>query len=134
MLYLVFGLRRTKDGIYFLGDYNVTFSGDKIKVADKEYSISNGLLSLMTRRAPIDFSEQDVQYYKQMLIDNRAHLWKSDGQIKTSGGSKSVFVKKLFTPVVETPESSAANQFFDNVPPEQFERLLSQKRGGACLG
>ena len=95
---VTFGLKGNKvDSCYNLGSARVVFTKDKISVADREYPITKGLLSLLTRKSPRGYSEEDKGYYKQMLIDTRAHLRKTDGKIKTSGGKeKSTFVKKLF--------------------------------------
>ena len=90
------GLRPGGDeNSYNLGTYKVHFSTDKIKVANREYPITKGLLSLLTRKNPRDYSDEDKERYKQMLIDTKAHLRKSDGKIKTSGPKVS-FIKELF--------------------------------------
>ena len=100
---VTFGLKGSKDDDSFnLGSTKVIFSEDKIGVADREYPITKGLLSLLTRKCPRDYSEEDKEHYKRMLIDTKAHLRKTDGKIKTSGAKeKAAFVKKLFSADVD---------------------------------
>lgn len=95
---ITFGLKGAKDdGSYNLGCCKVILTEDKIKVADREYPMTKGLLSLLTRKNPHGYSDVDKEHYKQMLTDTKAHLRKTDGKIKTSGAKvKAAFVKKLF--------------------------------------
>ena len=130
----VFGLKRTKDGAYYLGEYKVGLSGDIISVHDRQYPATKGLLSLLTKKVPIDYSNNDVEHYKQMLVDTQAHLRKSDKQIKLTGGVKSSFVKRLFAATNDTRPSnlnfSLATKFFEDmsVNDRQLERLLSRRK------
>jgi len=127
----VFGLKRNRDGSYYLGDYKANLSGDTIVVAEREYPLTRGLLSLLTRKVPVNYSDPDEQHYKQMSTNTRAHLQKSDQRVKTSGGVKASFIRKLFDSEEPTYLNfSLAKQFFNDVSSNdmQLERLLSRKR------
>lgn len=123
----IFGIKRNNDGSYSLGDYPVQFLNNKIQVADAEYDLTNGLISLLTQKIPKNFSSQDVQSYKQMLIDTSAHLRKSDNQIKSNRGPKTNFVKDLFKPSVD--ESPKVSSFNHNSPgPSQLQNVLNTQK------
>lgn len=108
---IITGLRRGSDeNSYNLGTFRVYFSKDKIKVADREYPITKGLLSLLTRKKPLDYSDEDKENYKQMLVVTKAHLRKSDGKFKTSG-PKTHFIKELFNISKEEGSKSENQQF-----------------------
>lgn len=91
------GLKHAQDGTYTLGGYPVEFIGDKkIKVINEEYDATKGLVSLLTSKVPQNYTHEDIESYKQMLIATSAHLRKNDGQIKSCRGAKSKFVPNLF--------------------------------------
>lgn len=139
----IFGLRQREDGIFVLGEYPVTFDNGKIKVSDREYISSNGLLSLLTKKIPRDYTDQDLKLYKEMLIFTGAHLRKTDDQIKSCRGSKTKFIKKLFKDGKDGDEenedavgkrvnflgSPKAQQFLNNLSVENdlIDKLLSSK-------
>jgi len=150
----IFGLKRYVDGTYYLGEYPVSFYNNKINVSDREYEVTNGLLSLLTRKIPQDYTDLDLESYKEMLLATSAHLRKTDNQIKSNRGAKSKFIKKLFQPekdasqkekaavdygeiqaidankTVDFFNSPQAKQFFNNLTTENnlINRLLTLKR------
>lgn len=92
----IFGVKHNEDGSYSLGSHPVEFVDNKIKVLNVEYNATRGLISLLTRKNPQNYSTQDVQAYKQMLIATSAHLRKTDNKIKSCRGVKTKFIRNLF--------------------------------------
>ena len=57
---IITGLKRsTEKDSYKLGTFKIFFIKDKIRVVDREYPITNGLLSLLTSKKPLDYSEEE---------------------------------------------------------------------------
>lgn len=67
-----FGVKKTKEGRTYFGDYEITFdlSTREFVYRDKRYPYTKGLLSLMTHRDPSDFTKDDLSRYKQMVEES----------------------------------------------------------------
>lgn len=95
-----FGVKITKESIS-LGDKPVTFMDYTIKIGDKCYSKTNGLMELLFKNKPdlLQINENDMLNYKTMLVQTNVHRRDNDPTkaIKSNKGSKyKQIIKPLF--------------------------------------
>ena len=113
-----FGLRKSREGTYFLGTYPVTFTNTKIKILDREYDQTRGLLELLTKKSPQHYTNEDLFQYKAMLIDSGAHLTKVQNRLKRARGSK---YEKIILPLFQY-YSEKSDVVVGDIPAKKFER------------
>lgn len=71
---------------------------DDIKIGEKKFTGTNGLYSLIFDPKPKNYTQTDLDTYKNILLYTRSHL-KSNGQIKSNSGDKYMnIIKTLFPP------------------------------------
>lgn len=124
----IFGLKPMKDNTFTLGGYPVEISNNKIHVLNEECDITHGLISLLTKRVPQNYTDRDISNYKRLLTITRAHLRKSDNQIKSWRGPKTKFIKNIF----QDDEgggggeiSERASNFLDSLQSRRFFKNLN---------
>ena len=95
----IYGIKVNKNGSLMLGKFPVTVSGFTIIVNNKSYLLTKGLLSLLAHKTPSesDYTNIDLENYKDMLIQTGAHLTKRGDRLKYCQGYKYIHViKPLF--------------------------------------
>ncbi len=97
-----FGLTR-KRGCYYLGNVPVQLHKNVLTIESDKYPLTPGLLSLLTRKAPMGYTEDDLHTYKNMLVQTNAHRTVS-GNIRSKKSHKyKTVVRHLFaTPTNQT--------------------------------
>lgn len=81
-----------------LGQHTVTFQGDNFVIDSVTYPATDGLLQLVFMKEPVNYNKNDLDTYKNILIQTKAHL-KSDGKVNSNSGFKyKNIIKKLFPP------------------------------------
>ncbi len=82
----IFGLVK-KHGGFFLGKVPVRICKNVVTVLGKDYSLTPGLLSLLTRKNPVGYDENDLQTYKMLLLQTNAHKTAS-GNVRSKKSHK----------------------------------------------
>lgn len=71
-----------------IGNKHVTFNTqDEIIIGDKSWKGTEGLFELICKKHPINFNENDLANYYEILVDTSAHL-NSANKIKSNNGYK----------------------------------------------
>ena len=88
MLDLVYGVR--KDGNKFvLGKSSIDFDDESIKIDNKSYPRTKGLMELLILKDPAKFTSNDKRNYKHILTQSGAHKKKTDpSRIRIHNSSK----------------------------------------------
>ncbi len=84
----IYGVKCKNNGSLFLGNFPISIIEDSISVHDKTYTLTKGLLSLLSKKLPLDYTEEDLQNYKDMLEQTNAHLTKQCDRLKYCRGEK----------------------------------------------
>jgi len=82
-----YGLKKA-NGMWFLGSFPVRFTASNIFLDDKIYPYSSGLISLLTKNNPQNYSQSDLDNYRDMLATSKFHLTLSQDNIKFRRGLK----------------------------------------------
>lgn len=84
----VYGIKFKKNDGWYLGDSRIKFTPQKrIRLAGSQYDLTSGLFSLLTKKNPKEYTENDLENYKKMLSDTGVHLNKS-GTLKANKSTK----------------------------------------------
>ncbi|CAG9822305.1 unnamed protein product [Phaedon cochleariae] len=83
-----YGLR-FEDG-YVIGNTAVQYENDKLGVRNKRFNLTPGLLQLLLKRIPQNYTAKDLGVYKNILILTNAHKqkYKSDGPVNANSSWK----------------------------------------------
>jgi len=68
-----YGIRRD-DNKFYIGNKEIVIANDDITIEDKDYKGTKGLWELLTLKEPKDFSDEDLQVYKEILEKTNGHL------------------------------------------------------------
>lgn len=72
----VFGIRR-ENGYDKIGNQTVNINDSILNVGNNKYELSEGLKELLTKSKPqLNYSNEDLKIYKQILMQTNAHLVK----------------------------------------------------------
>ncbi len=83
------------NGRFYIGNFPVSFTPHTIKIDNKEYERTDGLLSLLSSKNPKEYTPEDVQNYKKILESTEAHLTKNK-KMKWSRSPKYDLIRELF--------------------------------------
>jgi hypothetical protein len=56
-----------------IGDKPVKIDGNDLIISNQKYEGTKGLWSLLTKKEPNNYSQDDLENYKQILYDSNAH-------------------------------------------------------------
>ena len=70
----LYGIKANLHNEWVLGHDKIRFTPIKIYLRDSEYNRTDGLVLLPTRKNPINYTSEDLENYKKMLIETGAHL------------------------------------------------------------
>lgn len=94
-------------GKWYVGQFPINFSSTGIQVSGKTYPATKGLISLLTRKQPRDYSNSDLDSYIQILKNTNHHLTRNGQNIKFRKGNKyENVIKKCFPEFSQTTSSS----------------------------
>lgn len=96
----IFGIY-TKKGIMMMGDKNIRVKGNHIQVDDELYNGTVGLWKLLTEAKPQGYTDNDLESYKQMIIQTHAMFQNNDPSSKRPKASKSYKWNELISPIWE---------------------------------
>lgn len=68
-----YGIRRD-DNKFYIGNKEVEIANDDISIGDKIFKGSKGLWELLTLKSPKDYTDKDLESYKEILEATNAHL------------------------------------------------------------
>jgi len=123
-----YGLRREDDKFY-IGNKEVEIANDDIVIDDKFYKGTKGLWELLTLKEPINYNDDDIKVYKEILELTSAHLkrYKLGAPLSSNKHSKYTnIIKPLFTSLGSGLREVTNNKmdyiYWDN-PNELVDRL-----------
>ena len=85
-----FGIRY-EDGDWMIGNKRIKINGDDITIDGEVYDGTPGLWSLITDKAPKQYDNEDLEWYKELLDETsamRQHYNSHDPYPRASGGKK----------------------------------------------
>ncbi|XP_043480014.1 uncharacterized protein LOC122509820 [Leptopilina heterotoma] len=107
-----YGIRKLSDGSLMIGDSPITFEDQHVKIGNKRYLQTLGLLELLFKSKPTTslISEDDERNYKEILIATNAHKKKysSSESIRTDKSYKYLNFISQFFPRTPTKRSSVS--------------------------
>ncbi|XP_043476191.1 uncharacterized protein LOC122507507 [Leptopilina heterotoma] len=107
-----YGIRKLSDGSLMIGDSPITLEDQFVKISDKRYLQTPGLLELLFKSKPTRsfISEADEMNYKEILIATNAHKKKysSSKSIRTDNCYKYLNFISQFFPRTPTKQPSVS--------------------------
>lgn len=102
-----YGVRPDGKGGTLIGDSAVSFSQTKIKVKDKVFELTPGLMELLFMQVPKkdEITTSDVSIYKQILLMTNAHrqMYSAERAVNANKGKKyTAVIQSLFPPKHKT--------------------------------
>lgn len=94
----VFGIYYA-NGEYKIGDSNVEFVGDNLKIQGIEYPGTEGLWSLLMEKRPKNYDADDMEYYHQIMNETNNLHQNNNGNSKRPKSSKGEKWNVLLSPV-----------------------------------
>ena len=94
----IFGIYN-KGSDFMIGSEPVIIKGNDIEVKGKYYPGSSGLWQLLTKKEPKEYTENDLRYYNDILVDTNALYQNNDptsDKPKASRSSKWALVKPFW--------------------------------------
>ena len=84
-----FGLH-DKNGVFFIGDSEVTITGDDIIVGERKFDGTLGLWELITSKSPDSkiYTTTDLDSYETILLDTNAIVNPETGKVRSSSSEK----------------------------------------------
>lgn len=123
-----YGIRREGNN-FFIGNQEVQIANDDVTVGDKIYKGTKGLWELLTLKEPVNYSQADLQNYKEILEATNAHLkgYKTGAAMSSNKHAKYInIIKPLFKSVGEGLRQVTGNKidyvYWDD-PNELVDRL-----------
>ncbi|XP_043468375.1 uncharacterized protein LOC122502408 [Leptopilina heterotoma] len=108
-----YGIRKLSDGSLMIGDSPITLENQFVKIGDKRYLQTPGLLKLLFKSKPTRsfISEADEKNYKEILIATNAHKKKysSSESIRTDESYKYLNFISQFFPRTPTKQPSVSS-------------------------
>ena len=109
---------KKKQGQWYFGEYPIQITPTKVTLHEKGYTTTPGLISLLTKKKPENYSAIDLANYKEMLQDTGYHLTVAKDAIKfRSGGKYENVIRRCFPSLVSAkkrPRISHSDSFDDN--------------------
>lgn len=104
-------------GMWYPGKHPATFTSSEIYLCGKMYKSTGGLISLLTKKKPSNYSESDLANYRQMLQDTAHHLTLSGTNIKFRKGHKyENIIKPLFPSLPLRSKVNTPSPFVTSTP------------------
>lgn len=113
---------RTVGGEYFIGNVPVEIQNNKLLINNETYTLTSGLLSLLTRLRPKGYSTKDRNNYKEILLltnVHRRHFNRNERIIASVSWKYKNIIAKLFPPKRTSLSKSSSNskkQKLDIIP------------------
>lgn len=119
----VFGFKNLRDKGLAIGREPVRIADNDLYIGNQIYTGTPGLYELITLRRPKNYTNCDLNTYKRILEQTKAHLT-IHNKIKSSTGYKyNTIIKKLFSgQQSQTTKSGGSYQYWDD-PNELVGRL-----------
>ena len=123
----VYGLKKV-NGLWFLGSFPLRFTQSKIFLHDKTFPRSVGLVSLLSKKNPQNYSQFDLNNYRNMLTLTKAHLIHDGGNIKFRKGLKyEKIIRLIFPEFTATSKHTPEMTMMDHVMPLTTSTPLKHK-------
>ena len=109
----VFGFRKTETG-WFVGNQHVEFNGNVLLIDEEKYTITEGLLNLLTQHQPKKYTSYELNQYNEILLLSDAHRWgfQRNNHIRSSKSWKYLnIISKLFPPKRKYIKSDAKGTY-----------------------
>lgn len=118
----VYGPKKYSNGDIKLGREEVEFKNNSIIIKDVSYQLTPGLCELLFSRYPMQYSDKDLNTYKEILIQTSAHLTLDGTKIKKGGTKYTQIISKLFSSGTGV-KLQTHNLVYWNDPNELVDRL-----------
>lgn len=95
----IYGPKKIYRNTIILGKEIIKFSDKKtilIRSKKAEFPLTDGLLQLIFLKSPFQYSNQDLETYKSILVKTSAHLTADRSKMKQVGHKYSKIISKLF--------------------------------------
>jgi len=118
----LYGPKKYSNGVFKLGQEEVEFKAKSIIIKDASYQLTPGLVELIFSRYPMQYTHNDLNTYKEILIQTSAHLTLDGTKIKKGGTKYTQIISKLF-PSGMGMKLQTHNLVYWNDPNELVDRL-----------
>lgn len=118
----IYGPKKYSNGNCKLGQEEVKFKNGAVIIKDTSYQLTPGLVELLCSRYPMQYTDNDLNTYKEILIQTSAHLTQDGTKIKKGGTKYTQIIRKLF-PSGMGVKLQAHNLVYWNDPNELVDRL-----------
>ena len=92
----IYGPKELSNGQIKLGEKELIFDGNMLIIEDNSYSLTQGLEQLLFSKNPKLYTRQDLESYKQILIQTSAHLTAAGSRIRKGGSKYRTIIQQLF--------------------------------------
>jgi len=118
----LYGPKTYSNGVIKLGQEEVKFKSNSIIIKDASYELTPGLADLLFSRYPMQYTDNDLNTYKEILIQTSAHLTLDGTKIKKGGTKYTKIISKLFSSGTGV-QLQTHNLVYWNDPNELVDRL-----------
>jgi len=118
----IYGPKKYSNGVIKLGREEVEFKNKSIIIKDVSYQLTPGLGELLFSRYPMQYTDNDLNTYKDILIQTSAHLTLDGAKIKKGGTKYTQIITKLFS-LGTGVKLQTHNLVYWNDPNELVDRL-----------
>lgn len=108
-----YGIKKA-NGSWYLGPFPLRFTDTKIFLGNNVYSHTPGLIQLLTKKEPVNYTHTDLSNYKDMLIRTKYYLTRDGERIKFRQGMKYYKIINILFP--EDTSSSRVMQTAASTP------------------
>lgn len=91
-----YGIKKSKRGVYKIGQTIVDINNQNIKVSGEAYKLTTGLMNLLFLKSPMYYTNGDLINYKKIIEETKIHL---NNQMKLKTDDSSFKFKHIIYPL-----------------------------------
>ena len=113
-----FGLKPVEgSSMWRLGKMDVKITGNDLEVDNNKYKGTEGLWQLLTLKQPTNYTDDDFQMYKKMVLKTKAFLNEQQDRVKSNRGNK---FKMLIKPIADEWKQNQSATLSHSAPTSPF--------------
>ena len=125
----VYGIKKMANQ-WFMGQTPLKFTKEKVELKGKTYPASPGLIELLTRKLPLNYTTEDLHNYKMMLEATGYHLTTKKDNLKRRTGHKyKNVIRPCFPQYSEVfmDDDDIASDYSDAKVSTSFDEAIAKK-------
>ena len=113
-----FGLKPVEgSSMWRLGKMDVKIAGNDFEIDNQKYRGTEGLWQLLTLKQPTNYTDDDFQMYKKMVLKTKVFLNEQQDRVKSNRGNK---FKSLIKPIADEWKQNQSATLSHSAPTSPF--------------